>query len=618
MTKQLLPPVCIRIWMQHLMNGASVPKQTLERSLFGSLNSDKASQAVEDAIDMGILVAQGKGMLSFCHKRKSIPTSSADRYCYECNLPGALKSCKSCSRSFHECCQRKHPEKPTYDVPSDKGQPHRFPLNESDSDVETKSQEEPARAPLSTEHQLDHNSNINLNSVLETSVKRESPDWYDDVSFVSEQPAARQRRKSTVKTEQPPFLEPDTSSNLENCTACRLMTLARIHHPPQLNKKELSCLLRYSWSKHQSWLITDVDKDMKSLSSRDRALVKRILFKSNTLGHADIEKNIETKKYTYLTEFLIDLLDLQHNIGVFFGHTEQAYNATQWLMRDVTHDIREIRRCPDCFRNSNEMECSMWFAKPCLQRHELVFAKHGGYPPWPAKVISVSSKNPIKYDVRFFGKHHLRASVLEKDIITIETDGLFKHKGKISKALAAAIRELECHKMLLNYSPDLFGFHADPAVTKQLIDKALSHCPEPTNTATPAKRGRPVNPGINSKKRRTTITPAPVPTRQVPLRRCSLAARIAGGKENESMTMAESNDLKQLRSDLTDCYENLLKKTEELDALKKELDDAKRKRWCQHCLQEAVFDCCFTASYCSVECLGQHKKRHRRVCKAKR
>ncbi|EDW26650.1 GL12873 [Drosophila persimilis] len=75
-------------------------------------------------------------------------------------------------------------------------------------------------------------------------------------------------------------------------------------------------MLSYSWSKHQSWLITDVDKD-KSLTSRNRALVKRILFKTNTLGHADIEKNIETKKYTCLTELFIDLLDL--HLPYFFN-----------------------------------------------------------------------------------------------------------------------------------------------------------------------------------------------------------------------------------------------------------------------------------------------------------
>ncbi|XP_022230702.2 zinc finger MYND domain-containing protein 11 [Drosophila obscura] len=625
MTQQLFPPVCIRLWMQHLMSGAAVPKQTLERSLLGPLNSDEASQAVEDATNMGILVAQGKGMrsvLSFCQKLKSIPTSLADRYCYECNLPGALTGCKSCSRSFHVFCQRKHPEKPTYDVPSDKGQPYRFPLNESDTDGETARKKKRKHESLPMELQLDHNSNISISHLDRStplpSVKRESPDWYDDVSFVSEQPAARTRKKSKVKTEQPPIVEPDSSSDLENCTACRLMTLARIQHPPHLDKEELSCVLRYSWAKHQSWLITDVEKYMnKHLNSRDRALVKRILFKTNTLGQAAIERNIEAKKYKYLTELFVDLLDLQHNIGVFFGPTEQEYNATQWLMRDVTHDIREIRLCPDCFRNSNEMDCSMWFAKPCLQRHEVVFAKQAGWPHWPAKVISVSSKKPIKYDVRFFGKNHLRASVLEKDIIPIEADVPFKQKAKMSKALVDAMRELECHKMLSNYSADLFGFHADPAATKEAIDKALSHCPEPTITAAPAKRVRPCTPAISAKRpQMSAATPTPVPTRLLPQRRLHLAAHIAGRDERDE-PMTGNDELHNLRLDLIDCQDKLLEKTEALAALRKEMIDSKRKRWCQLCLQAARFDCCFNASYCSSKCQSRHKKLHKRVCKAK-
>ncbi|BFG05031.1 protein kinase C-binding protein 1 [Drosophila madeirensis] len=605
------PPAYIRKWMNLLRNGAQIPKQTM----LGSLKSDEQSLALEYAINMGILVVQGKGMhkaVSFCQKLKSIPTSLTDRYCFECNLPGALRGCKSCSRSFHESCQRKHPEKPTYGVPSDKGQSYRFPPNESDTDVETASQEEQTEAALSMEnHQLDHNSNINTSPIYPfPSVKCESPDWDDnDVSFVSEKPAARQR-KSKVKTE-PPIIEPDSSSDLEKCTACRLMTQARIRHPPHLNKEELRCLLRYSWNKHQSWLTADVDKYMtKHYNNRDRALVRRILFKTNTLGQADIERSIEGQKYEYLTEFLVDLLDLQHNIGVFFGPTAREYKDTRWLLRDVTHDIREIRRCPDCFRNSNQTECSMWFAKPCLQRHEVVFAKQAGSPHWPAKVISVSSKTPIKYDVRFFGTYHLRASVLEKDIIPIEGDVPFKQKAKISKGMAAAMKELTCHTLLAKLSPDLFSFHANPADTKEAIDKALSHCLEPTTTATPGKRARRSTPGVSGKMRKISAT-TPAPTRVMPQRRCSMSARLAGRNE-------ERNELEDLKSKLSICENQLLKSNEELDSMRKNIAEIKRKRWCQKCLQEAKLDCCFNASYCSEDCQRRHKKRHQRKCTAER
>jgi len=245
-----------------------------------------------------------------------------------------------------------------------------------------------SRTPT-TKQLLDHNSNISHEPIATPEfLKHESPEWDDDVFFVSERKGARQRKQARVKDEVQTSSDSDEGSDLQRCTRCRLLTLAALLNPPQLEEQELGRLLRYSWEKHYSWISMDVSKYMaKHWNERDKTLVKRTLFKTKILGLSDIERNIETEKYKYLAEFLMDLLDLQHNIAVFFGPKSVEYNATKWLVRDVTHDIREIRRCPDCYRYSNEASLSqLWFAKPCLQRHELVFAKQTGSPPWPAKV----------------------------------------------------------------------------------------------------------------------------------------------------------------------------------------------------------------------------------------
>ncbi|XP_037717105.1 uncharacterized protein LOC119551704 [Drosophila subpulchrella] len=604
------PPLAIRIWMDKLKKGVGQPVAVLERSLLNSMSAEAASLSVKNAMERGILVpraANGRAKrltLTFCQKVSSLPSPTGDPYCFECHLPGVVKKCASCERCFHEDCQRKDPEKPNYSVPSDKNQPYRFPSAVSESDKEPEHSTpnlEAARTPT-PKLLLDHNSNISQEPIATPEfLKHESPEWDDDVFFVSERKGARQRKQARVKDEVQTSSDSDEGSDLQRCTRCRLLALAALLNPPQLEKQELGCLLRYSWEKHYSWISMDVSKYMaKHWNERDKTLVKRTIFKTKILGLSDIERNIETEKYKYLAEFLMDLLDLQHNIAVFFGPKSVEYNATKWLLRDVTHDIREIRRCPDCYRYSNEASLSqLWFAKPCLQRHELVFAKQTGSPPWPAKVMSVSRRQPIKYDVRFFGGSHSRALISERDITPIESDIQSHFKPRNSRALSAALRELQCHMILSHYSASLFGFHADPIVAENLIQVALSHCTESTETTSTGKRGRPPTPATlgTAKKRRLNFsapdTPSPVPIRGI----------------------SDLVTYENLTAEIVQAHENLLNCQSELTAMQKKLDEVKRKHWCYLCLQEAVFDCCFTASYCSAECQRRDKKRHQATCK---
>ncbi|KPU76718.1 uncharacterized protein Dana_GF13391, isoform C [Drosophila ananassae] len=612
------PPLAIRIWMHKLKKGVALPPATLEKCLVTKMSAEAATLSVANACERGILVPRTEGTrskrvsLAFCQKLNSLSIPGNDPYCYECHLPGVLKECPSCIRSFHENCQRKEPEKPNYCVPSDKGQPYRLPQNESDKEAENNPSEEFTQSPT-PEPLLDHNSNISQGHVTSDTpdfLKHENLEWDDDVFFVSERKGARQRKQANVKDEQHPNLDSDTSSELEYCTRCRLLKMASLHNPPQLDKQELACLLKYSWGIHHSWLTTDVSKYMaKNWNDRDRALVKRILFKTKILGLADIERSIAAKKYRYLTEFLMDLLDLQHNIAVFFGPKSVEYTATKWLLRDVTHDIREIRRCPDCFRYSHEANLSsLWFAKPCLQRHELVFAKQTGSPPWPAKVISVSKRKPIKYDVRFFGGSHSRALISERDIIPIESDIQSHIKPKNSKALSSALRELQCHMILSHYSASQFGFHADPAIAENLIQVALSHCNESSETPQWTKKRK-----LNSSTTEATSANSPVPNRVLPARRCSIAFRSEALQESRS-SYADSVTYQNLASEIIQANEELVKCQSELAIMRQKLDAVKRKRWCHLCLEEAAFDCCFSASYCSGDCQRRDKRRHQTNC----
>lgn len=74
---------------------------------------------------------------------------------------------------------------------------------------------------------------------------------------------------------------------------------------------------------------------------------------------------------------------------VYISVSSEQMEAAKYMLNDSTFDLSEIRQCRDCYRHSNEQDDPLWFAKPCLPRHELVFAKQKGYTYWPAKVINI-------------------------------------------------------------------------------------------------------------------------------------------------------------------------------------------------------------------------------------
>ncbi|XP_062130089.1 zinc finger MYND domain-containing protein 11 isoform X1 [Drosophila sulfurigaster albostrigata] len=658
-----LTPGSVLCWMNKLTNGTSTSHKILERCLHSIMSEDEAIETLDVAIKEGVLVytpnaksapaSVKRGLLSFTQKL-SKQRAKTDPYCFECHLPtsGLVQKCIMCVRSFHVECQRKNPLRPNYSVPSDRCQQYRFPLNESD--MEESSDQEASRSVSDTLEaqrlqelascELDCNSNINI--ISQNPLKDES-DSSDDVCFVSEQLPRKTKNYGTyVKSEETPHNE--DNNELLLCTPCRLLKLAEFLNPPHMSNEELNYLLNYSWQMHHTWVENDVRKYMvNNWSDRDATLVKNILFVNDLLSISDISRSIETKKFKHLSEFLVDLLDLQHNIGIFFGTKCEEYNATKWLLRDITHDLREISRCSDCFRHSIESNRSdFWFAKPCTQRHELVYAKQSGYPHWPAKVIRVMSKKNNTYDVRFFGGSHSRALVPARDILPIDTD-TSKLKIKSSRQYNNAMRELMCHQMLLHHPIYSFSFHADPREAENIINSALPHYMEPCSRS--AKRARLATPKLNTRRSTAETTPN-LPQRVLPRRRC----RIAQGPENlqdSTFQMASSvipslapelqvsllpevqvslapevqvslapevqvsiEDYNELMREVLHLNAQLSQKKAEVDIKREELKAVKRKRWCQLCLEEAQFDCCFMASYCSVVCQRRDKRRHQTNC----
>ncbi|XP_011306510.1 zinc finger MYND domain-containing protein 11-like isoform X2 [Fopius arisanus] len=176
-------------------------------------------------------------------------------------------------------------------------------------------------------------------------------------------------------------------------------------------------------------------------------------------NHMDLtimEEKTKKNEYKNLAEFQADAHNILHNIIIYHGKSSTVGEMGVTMYQDCCYDLKEIRRCADCYRISNEKSEKMWFCIPCDPPHQLVYAKQKGYPYWPAKVMEI--KHDL-YDVRFFGGHHMRANI-EKIFIKPITASIHSlqpsEKGKWkemkikrSSAWNKAFEELKHHQTLL-------------------------------------------------------------------------------------------------------------------------------------------------------------------------
>lgn len=79
-------------------------------------------------------------------------------------------------------------------------------------------------------------------------------------------------------------------------------------------------------------------------------------------------------------------------------------------------------------------------------------------------------------------------------------------------------------------------------------------------------------------------------------------------------------ELEQTRTDLDLKYREQLKveSNKLLEKHRRDLSDAKKKQWCCHCENEAIYHCCWNTAYCSVECQQNHWQIHRRGCRRRK
>uniref|UniRef100_A0A1A9WVM2 Zinc finger MYND domain-containing protein 11 n=1 Tax=Glossina brevipalpis TaxID=37001 RepID=A0A1A9WVM2_9MUSC len=625
---------------------------------------------------------------------REIDISSHDFYCYECQLPGVMEHCRQCARSFHRLCYRKNPERPNYTVPSSKIQKNRLPAFSAESGTDSGEDtarfstplgyESDVRASSSTMHLVERrkeeenhaNSPIDdVNCVNSFSTVEGKPLVYDvdaenkskvDIVYLGEiRPPNRKRRTTTAcsisyKNEMS-LTEDEDEMITQLCTCCRLLKSADLRSPPNLEADELCALINYTFQRNRGWISCDVVTyfEQQKLSADEFKIIKCLLFMSPIKRLKDVLENIQNRRYSLLMEFFVDLLDIQYQIGVFFGPHSTEMESTKWFLRDIAHDLSEIRRCPDCFRYSHEQATPAWFAKPCVQRHELVFAKHSGFPYWPAKVIRVLNNG--KYDVRFFGGKHSRALIDVSHIKAIDSDIKSLKLGN-RPSIKKAMEELHCHQMLSKYPPSKFGFHANPQETEEIIRNVMDtlvrsglvkkkhengkrrHSSAGNGSSiTPSGEGAPFLALSNNNT--SGNSPIICPEVTVQLKRLNVQDLSQGfASDGNEMPRHTTRRSKQLSVSHESCrasnaiVEELSKtrqmlndfkqQAERLQTQKRKLKEtihkldlqckvAKRKQWCHWCLEEANFLCCFEAAYCSEICQMRHwDNGHRKVCKS--
>uniref|UniRef100_A0A182N748 MYND-type domain-containing protein n=1 Tax=Anopheles dirus TaxID=7168 RepID=A0A182N748_9DIPT len=352
----------------------------------------------------------------------------------------------------------------------------------------------------------------------------------DEAMFVCMvRPPDRRREKSrstpTVKPEESVDAADDTTEQVRDdavrkryCYACRLLKDSANNAPPNVGKHELNYLLNFIVKQYKSWVPEDTYSVSKlgkgkprhplGLERKTIEVCKKMLLRTpKTI--AVIREKIDEDQYSSLEEFHVDLLDIAHNVAIIHGASSFDYSAVMYLVADCVYDLYEIRRCPDCFRHSNEKAEAGWFARPCRTRHELVYAKQKSYQYWPAKVIRVLNN---KYDVRFFGDKHLRALIDANWVKPIDTDLRTLGVNNKQRGFQLAMEEMLKHQSLIDGFREHYAFGVGtgqlPAilVTPGTGGTGMDTAPERHHETPPAGGGKSV--GAKRTKRSSNQTVA--------------------------------------------------------------------------------------------------------------
>ncbi|ETN63445.1 hypothetical protein AND_004837 [Anopheles darlingi] len=456
-----------------------------------------------------------------------------------------------------------------------------------------------------------------------------------------------------------------------SCFPCRLL-----QNPSKLktSKKELNYLLNFIVKSHESWLPGDTFSKNMLAKSRKPPLnettieicKKMILRLPKTM--ANIHESVAQEHYTTIEQFLVDLRDIVHNVGIIYGALSVEYDAALYLLANCQYDSEELRRCTDCFRHSNEKIEPHWFARPCTYRHEVVFAKQKSFQYWPAKVLLVTND---KYDVRFFGNPHSRALLQSQFVKPIDSDQAMLKINPKRPGFKQAMQELHMYLALQDGPRQSFAFGntfshiaatetGPPAIASPLVPVA------PVRSG-PA-RGRPpkrrpssaVANNLRAAKKTTNGPLMQVNDTSVPIVAnifdetahtrnqttfvnnnnitdtgtpsslgSSAPIRLPRTKQNLRMQqrntdwvkekLDQARDLETAKNVaiqfITDMRSNMIERDQQLRAeieeLKKRCAEAKRKRWCSACEKEALLECCWNTAYCSQDCRHKHWAEHR-------
>ncbi|XP_075149321.1 zinc finger MYND domain-containing protein 11-like [Haematobia irritans] len=640
-------PDCLRYFLMHLRfpeissnvedgreNTCHVDKLVATLIEKGGYSATTAEETIVLALSDGLLIpvyASSCGVVD--SKIVRLPNSAEvkrksphDWYCYECHLPGQLENCIECRRSFHRLCYREKPDRPNYAIPSTKTQVISVPDPVSAStNIDLEALMSAATAP--------DKRNNRPQEIVDHEV-------CNDVSHPNQCSSASKQSKKA-------FSSNEGKQNHDLCTCCRLLKRVNKKNTPNLPSSELCHLLNYTFSTNRQWLTHDIREylNFRSLNIKEMGLVSALMLYS-TLTMDDIDFKIQRKCYNSLTEFFVDLLDIQHNFGVFFGPYSTEMESTKWLIRDVAHDLSEIRHCPDCFRHSQEKVSSIWFAIPCAKRHKLVYAKHTIFPYWPAKVIRSLPNN--KYEVIFFGGTHFKAVIDAAYIKPIDSDVKSLNMGS-GRTMKKAMEELRFHQMLSKYPSKKFAFNADPHEMDDILRSVVG-----TNSKALIEKEKRTRLG---KRRISAIfnieEDMAVVEKHNTSKECLQGTKPHSHLDNPQIlsvnncisdeeTTEESTEhstdnnpsqsLKEMLREIAEVRRMIneyRQKNDQMEAQKRKLKETiekqelerktiKNKQWCYWCLSEAIFSCCFLASYCSQICQSRHwKEGHSKECNNK-
>ncbi|XP_076808252.1 zinc finger MYND domain-containing protein 11-like isoform X2 [Clavelina lepadiformis] len=436
---------------------------------------------------------------------------------------------------------------------------------------------------------------------------------------------------------------------------------------PHCPKVEENLKEQHELGKCLSFIISQEKNHLSDLKKKPSQEISRY-YDFFVFRHYDLKmlvKDCEDFAFSSVQEFEGKLKLMIHNYAIVFGRKHRLTKLAQQLYDECGHELEELHLCQNCFFLSNEKPVDDWFCRPCESDKKRIGTRLSATTSQTDKPQKRSAMQESTPGSPAKSAAHCSAAVSKaKPMDGLSFEDALKTVNFSKEFMIFSTSEDEpcCSSQIPGFSNENCSSEEQPCSSKEISKMKPELCKTASTldirTSTLALEN--IEESCNMietdiidcqssvvevkqlKKKYSVVSDAHTQTlhtqggvdKEVQASPSDLDGKECSCKMRYGMVLLKFRDyvyehhklekekllqavlcesteeqkklVEKTRQGVTLKYEEIMKKLKETHD--KEIEEVKKKKWCEVCQKEAIIHCCRNANYCSMKCKTKHQE----------